>query len=72
MLINIDDVADLEDRSALAAHLADKAAECDGIGLDEPDGAEQREHHLVAVRKSVDPAAAITQRNRHRYTQRPS
>jgi hypothetical protein len=35
-LINIDDLADLEDRAALAAHLADKAAGRDGIGLNEP------------------------------------
>jgi prevent-host-death family protein len=34
-LINIDDLADLEDRAALAAHLADKAAGRDGISLHE-------------------------------------
>jgi prevent-host-death family protein len=34
-LINIDDLADLEDQAALAAHLADKAAGRDGTGLDE-------------------------------------
>jgi prevent-host-death family protein len=34
-LINIDDLADLEDRAALAAHLAEKAAGRDGISLDE-------------------------------------
>lgn len=34
-LINIDDLADLEDRAALAAHLADKAAGRDGVGIDE-------------------------------------
>jgi prevent-host-death family protein len=41
-LINIDDLADLEDRAALAAHLADKAAGRDGIGLDELDAALDR------------------------------
>ena len=34
-LMNIDDLADLEDRAALAAHLADEAAGRGGIGLDE-------------------------------------
>jgi prevent-host-death family protein len=38
-LINIDDLADLEDRAALAAHLADKAAGRDGISIDELDAA---------------------------------
>jgi prevent-host-death family protein len=38
-LINIDDLADLEDRAALAAHLADKAAGRDGTSLDELDAA---------------------------------
>lgn len=38
-LINIDDLADLEDRAALAAHLADKAAGRDGISLGELDAA---------------------------------
>jgi prevent-host-death family protein len=33
-LINVDDLADLEDRAALAAHLADKAAGREGISLD--------------------------------------
>jgi len=37
--INIDDLADLEDRAALAAHLADKAAGREGIGLDDLDAA---------------------------------
>jgi prevent-host-death family protein len=41
-LINIDDLADLEDRAALAAHLADKAAGRDGIGLNELDTALDR------------------------------
>jgi prevent-host-death family protein len=41
-LINIDDLADLEDQAALAAHLADKAAGRDGIGLDELDAALDR------------------------------
>ena len=41
-LINIDDLADLEDRAALAAHLADKAARRDGISLDELDAALDR------------------------------
>jgi prevent-host-death family protein len=41
-LINIDDLADLEDRAALAAHLADKAAGRDGIRLDGLDAALDR------------------------------
>ena len=41
-LINIDDLADLEDRAALAAHLADKAAGRDGVSLDELDAALDR------------------------------
>jgi prevent-host-death family protein len=41
-LINIDDLADLEDRAALAAHLADKAAGREGINLDELDPALDR------------------------------
>ena len=36
-LINVDDLADLEDRAALAAHLADKAAGRGGVSLDELD-----------------------------------
>jgi hypothetical protein len=38
----IDDLADLEDRAALAAHLADKAAGRDGTTLDELDAALDR------------------------------
>jgi prevent-host-death family protein len=41
-LINVDDLADLEDRAALAAHLADKAAGRDGTRLDELDAALDR------------------------------
>ena len=41
-LISIDDLADLEDRAALAAHLADKAAGRGGISLDELDAALDR------------------------------
>ncbi len=41
-LIDIDDLADLEDRAALAAHLADKAAGRDGTTLDELDAALDR------------------------------
>jgi prevent-host-death family protein len=41
-LINIDDLADLEDRAALAAHLADKVVGRDGISLDELDAALDR------------------------------
>lgn len=41
-LINIDDLADLEDRAALAAHLADKAAGRGGISLDDLDAALDR------------------------------
>jgi prevent-host-death family protein len=41
-LINIDDLADLEDRAALAAHFSDKAAGRGGIGLDELDAALDR------------------------------
>ncbi len=37
-----EDLADLEDRAALAAHLADKAAGRDGISLDELDAALDR------------------------------
>jgi len=42
VLINVDDLADLEDRAALAAHLADKAAGHGGIGLEELDAALDR------------------------------
>jgi prevent-host-death family protein len=38
-LINVDDLADLEDRAALAAHLADKAAGRGGIRLEDLDAA---------------------------------
>jgi prevent-host-death family protein len=38
-LINIDDLADLEDRAALAAHYAEKAAGRGGVGLDALDAA---------------------------------
>jgi prevent-host-death family protein len=41
-LINIDDLADLEDRAALAVHLADKAAGREGISLDDLDAALDR------------------------------
>jgi prevent-host-death family protein len=41
-LVDIDDLADLEDRAALAAHLADKAAGRDGISLGELDAALDR------------------------------
>jgi len=41
-LISIDDLADLEDRAALAAHLADKAAGSGGISLDGLDAALDR------------------------------
>ena len=41
-LIDIDDLADLEDRAALSAHLAEKAAGQDGIRLDELDAALDR------------------------------
>ena len=41
-LINVDDLADLEDRAALAAHLADKAAGRGGIILEELDAALDR------------------------------
>jgi prevent-host-death family protein len=40
-LISIDDLADLEDRAALAAHLADKVAGRGGISLDGLDAALQ-------------------------------
>jgi len=36
-LINVDDLADLKDRAALAAHLADKAAGRGGVNLEELD-----------------------------------
>ena len=41
-LINVDDLADLEDRAALAAHLADKAAGRSGIRLEKLDAALDR------------------------------
>jgi prevent-host-death family protein len=41
-LINVDDLADLEDRAALAAHLTDKAAGRDGVSLAELDAALDR------------------------------
>lgn len=41
-LINIDDLADLEDGAALATHLADKAAGRGGINLAELDAALDR------------------------------
>jgi hypothetical protein len=41
-LINIGDIADPEDRAALAAHLADRAAGRSGISLDELDTALDR------------------------------
>jgi prevent-host-death family protein len=41
-VINIDDLAELEDRAALAAHLADKAAGRNAISIDELDGALDR------------------------------
>jgi prevent-host-death family protein len=41
-LINIDDLADLEDRAALAAHFAEKAAGHSGVSLDELDAALDR------------------------------
>jgi prevent-host-death family protein len=41
-LIDIDDLADLEDRAALAAHLANKATGRGGITLNELDAALDR------------------------------
>jgi prevent-host-death family protein len=41
-LISVEDLADLEDRTALAAHLADKAAGRGGISLEELDAALDR------------------------------
>ena len=41
-LISLDDLADLEDRAALAAHLADKAAGRGGVSLDDLDSALDR------------------------------
>jgi prevent-host-death family protein len=41
-LIGVDDLAELEDRAALAEHLADKAAGRGGVGLDELDAALDR------------------------------
>jgi prevent-host-death family protein len=41
-VINIDDLADLEDRAALAVRLADKAAGRNGIRLDDLDAALDR------------------------------
>jgi PHD/YefM family antitoxin component YafN of YafNO toxin-antitoxin module len=41
-LINIDDLADLEDRAALAAHFTEKAAGRSGVSLDALDAALDR------------------------------
>ncbi len=41
-LINIDDLVDLEDRAALAAHFAEKAAGHGGVSLDALDAALDR------------------------------
>ena len=41
-LIDVDDLADLEDRAALAAHFAEKAAGRSGISLDALDAALDR------------------------------
>ena len=41
-LINVDDLADLEDRAALAVHYAKKAAGRPGVSLDELDTALDR------------------------------
>jgi prevent-host-death family protein len=42
VLMDVDDLADLEDRAALAAHLADKAAGRGGVGLEDLDAALDR------------------------------
>lgn len=48
-LINIDDLADLEDRAALAGHYADKAAGRGGASLDQLDAALDRmDHETIA------------------------
>jgi prevent-host-death family protein len=41
-LISIDDLTDLQDRAALAAHLADKAAGLTGVALEDLDAALNR------------------------------
>jgi prevent-host-death family protein len=41
-LISIADLADLQDRAALAAHLADKAAQRNGVTLEDLDAALDR------------------------------
>lgn len=41
-LINVDDLADLQDRAALAAHYADKAAGRAGVSLNDLDAALDR------------------------------
>jgi hypothetical protein len=41
-VLPVDDLADLEDRAALAAHLADEAARRGGIGLEDLDAALDR------------------------------
>jgi prevent-host-death family protein len=38
-LIGVDDLAELEDKAALATHFADKAAGRGGVGLDDLDAA---------------------------------
>src|SRR5260370_21002359 len=59
-LINVDDLADLEERAALAAHLADKAAGRGGCSLEELDGALARS---VAERLSrALPTASLSRR----------
>ena len=41
-LISVDDLAELEDKAALAAHFADKAAGRGGVSLDDLDAALDR------------------------------
>jgi prevent-host-death family protein len=49
-IIDVDDLADLEDRAALAAHLSDKAEGCQGTSLDELDAALDRIDAQTSVR----------------------
>ena len=57
-LINIDDLADLEDRAALAAHLADKAAGQGGVSPDELDAALTGSTAPLAAQNKCRTAAA--------------
>lgn len=48
-VISVEDLADLEDRAALAAHLSDKAAGRGGVSLDKLDAALDRMEEQTRV-----------------------